>query len=200
MAFQCISYVTVNWVCKMSSRPTFGAVGVSVSMALVSILASFITAAAFWWRRFLFLTLPMADGMVQLGRKRHWTLFIAHPQAVGKTMPIAALAITSSHHQNTHVFAHGRKNMNDIFNNYVCSASHMRPELHFQNVWREPCYRMGCLSHTVQCRDNTVNFLQNHHNRHPIACPWGWAMGVFCDCSLWYMFCFSHCCAVWKII
>ena len=51
----------------------------------------------------------------------------------------AALAITPSHHQNTHVFAHGRKNMNDIFNNYVCSASHMRPELHFQNVWREPC-------------------------------------------------------------
>ena len=49
-----------------------------------------------------------------------------------------ALAITPSHHQNMHVFAHGRKNMNDIFNNYVCSASHMGPELHFQNVWREP--------------------------------------------------------------
>ena len=48
-----------------------------------------------------------------------------------------ALAITPSHHQNTHVFAHGRKNMNDIFNKYVCSASHMSPELHFQNVWRE---------------------------------------------------------------
>ena len=44
-----------------------------------------------------------------------------------------------SHQQNTHVFADGRKNMNDIFNNYVCSASHMRPGLHFQNVWRERC-------------------------------------------------------------
>ena len=35
-----------------------------------------------------------------------------------------------------HVFADGRKNMKDIFNNYICSASHndMRPALHFQNV------------------------------------------------------------------
>ena len=35
---------------------------------------------------------------------------------------------------NTHGFADGRKNMNDIFNNYVCSASHMRSGLPFQNV------------------------------------------------------------------
>ena len=48
-----------------------------------------------------------------------------------------ALAITLSHQQNTHDFADGRKNMNDIFNNYVCSASHMRLGLRFQNVWRE---------------------------------------------------------------
>ena len=46
----------------------------------------------------------------------------------------AALMITPSHQQNTHDFAGGRKNMNDIFNNYVCSASHMRSGLHFQNV------------------------------------------------------------------
>ena len=46
----------------------------------------------------------------------------------------SALAITPSHQQNTHDFADGRKNMNDIFNNYVCSASHMRSGLHFQNV------------------------------------------------------------------
>ena len=52
----------------------------------------------------------------------------------------SALAIMLSHHQNMHVFADGRKNMNDIFNNYVCSASHMRPGLHFQNVWREPWF------------------------------------------------------------
>ena len=29
--------------------------------------------------------------------------------------------------QNTHVFADGRKGTSDIFNNYVCSASHMCP-------------------------------------------------------------------------
>ena len=45
-----------------------------------------------------------------------------------------ALAITPSHQQNKHDLADGRKNMNDIFNNYVCSASHMRSGLHFQNV------------------------------------------------------------------
>ena len=38
------------------------------------------------------------------------------------------------HQQNMHDFADGRKNMNDIFNNHVCSASHMRSGLHFQNV------------------------------------------------------------------
>ena len=47
---------------------------------------------------------------------------------------MSALAITQSHQQNTHDFADGRKNMNDIFNNYVCSASHMPSGLHFQNV------------------------------------------------------------------
>ena len=46
----------------------------------------------------------------------------------------AALAITPSHQQNTHDFADGCKNMNDIFNNHICSASHMRLGLHFQNV------------------------------------------------------------------
>ena len=47
---------------------------------------------------------------------------------------VTALAIMPSHQQNTHDFADGRKNMNDIFDNYVCSASHMRLGLHFQNV------------------------------------------------------------------
>ena len=46
----------------------------------------------------------------------------------------SALAITPSHQQNAHDFADGRKNMNDIFNDYVCSAPHMRSGLHFQNV------------------------------------------------------------------
>ena len=51
-----------------------------------------------------------------------------------KLIHVTALAITPSHQRNTHDFADGRKNMNDIFNNYVCSASHMRLGLHFQNV------------------------------------------------------------------
>ena len=35
---------------------------------------------------------------------------------------------------------------------------------------------------TVWCHENTVNFLQNPHNRHPIACPWGQRMGC-----LWWV-------------
>ena len=35
--------------------------------------------------------------------------------------------------------------------------------------------------HTVWCRYDAVNFLQNSHNRHPIARPWGRGMG----CLLW---------------
>ena len=34
---------------------------------------------------------------------------------------------------------------------------------------------------TVQCHYNVVNFLQNIHNKHPIACPLGRGMG----CLLW---------------
>ena len=33
------------------------------------------------------------------------------------------------------------------------------------------------------CCYNTVNFLQSHHNGHPIACPHGQAMG----CLLWFL-------------
>ena len=47
---------------------------------------------------------------------------------------LSALAIMPSHQQNMHDFADGRKNMNNIFNNYVCSVSHMRSGLHFQKV------------------------------------------------------------------
>ena len=32
---------------------------------------------------------------------------------------------------------------------------------------------------TVQCWYNTVSFLQNTHNRHPVTRPWGWDMGCF---------------------
>ena len=47
---------------------------------------------------------------------------------------ISVLAITPFHQPNTHDFADGRKNMNGIFNNYVCSASHMCSGRQFQNV------------------------------------------------------------------
>ena len=30
---------------------------------------------------------------------------------------------------------------------------------------------------TVWCHYNEVNFLLKHHDRHPIARPWGWGMG-----------------------
>ena len=60
--------------------------------------------------------------------------FLNSQGQASKVTFMSALAITPSHQQNTHGFADGRKNMNDIFNNYVCSASHMRSELPFQNV------------------------------------------------------------------
>ena len=59
---------------------------------------------------------------------------------LSETDKFSALAITPSHQQNTHVFADGRKNMNATFNDYVCSASHLRPGLRFQNVLREPWF------------------------------------------------------------
>ena len=46
----------------------------------------------------------------------------------------SALEITPSNQQNTHDFADGHKYMNDIFNNYVCSASHMHSGPHLQNA------------------------------------------------------------------
>ena len=61
-------------------------------------------------------------------------LSIMGPFSFYVTYATSALAITPFHQQNKHDLADGRKNMNDIFNNYVCSASHMRSGLHFQNV------------------------------------------------------------------
>ena len=45
---------------------------------------------------------------------------------------------------------------------------------------------------TVRCRYNAVNFLQDPHNRHPIACPSGRGMGVFCVSSIWLIQ-FNYC-------
>ena len=33
---------------------------------------------------------------------------------------------------------------------------------------------------SLESPDNIVNLLQNIHNEHPIASPWGWAMGRLC--------------------
>ena len=55
----------------------------------------------------------------------HCSLFLSS-WLQGNSMP--------SHQQNTQDFADGRKNMNGIFDNYFCSASHMHPGGYFQNV------------------------------------------------------------------
>ena len=41
--------------------------------------------------------------------------------------------------------------------------------------------RWNLYRYTVRCHYNAVNLLQNSHNRHPIARPWGRGMG----CLLW---------------
>ena len=47
------------------------------------------------------------------------------------------------------------------------------------NSWRE--VRILIEPHTVRCRYKADNFVQNPHNRHPLAHPWGRGMG----CLLW---------------
>ena len=42
---------------------------------------------------------------------------------------------------------------------------------------------------TVWCRYNMANCLPNLHNRQPIACPWGRAMGCLAQVIFWFMFC-----------
>ena len=50
-----------------------------------------------------------------------------------------------------HDFADGRKNMNDIFNNYVCSVSHMRSGLPFSK----------CLARALPIMKHETLFEQN---------------------------------------
>ena len=52
---------------------------------------------------------------------------------------------------------------------------------------------------TVWCCYSVAKFLPNPHNRHLIACPKGWAMGVFCEFKLWLQVSFSHCSTVCDI-
>ena len=83
---------------------------------------------------------------------------------------MTALAITPSHQQNMHVFADGRKNMNAIFNNYVCSASNLRPGLHFQNVWRKPCLNLTCANYST-CKNPANPHLTHKKHLKSTATP-----------------------------
>ena len=49
-------------------------------------------------------------------------------------------------------------------------------------IWRITSL-LGKYCIRVRCRYNAVNFLQNYHNRHRIAHPWGRGMG----CLLWLL-------------
>ena len=33
-----------------------------------------------------------------------------------------------------------------------------------------------------------------------VACPWGWGIGVFWECKIWFMFCLSYCSAVKNVM
>ena len=44
----------------------------------------------------------------------------------------------------------------------------------------------------MRCRYSAVYFLQNPHQRHPIAPPYGRAIGCFCDFQIWFLFSSCH--------
>ena len=47
------------------------------------------------------------------------------------------------------------------------------------------CFINLCISiHTVRCRNKAGNFLRDTPNRHPVAYPWGQAMGCPCAVSI----------------
>ena len=55
------------------------------------------------------------------------------------------------------------------------------PEKQPWRIWVNAKPQENCQQYTVWCLYNTVNFLQNIHERHPAARPSGWAMG----CLFW---------------
>ena len=63
---------------------------------------------------------------------------------------IPALAIMPSHEQNTHIFTDRYTNMYEIFNNYICSASHMCPGPWFNIKMTSYQYRKS------HCGDKTI--------------------------------------------
>ena len=50
-------------------------------------------------------------------------------------------------------------------------------------IWLFQVYTLSLIRKAVKYHYNVVSFLQNYHNRHPIACPWGQGMG----CLLWLL-------------
>ena len=54
----------------------------------------------------------------------------------------------------------------------------------FESIVWSVSYEMSFSLHTVRCRYNVVDFLQNPHDRYLIARPRGWEIG----CLLWFWY------------
>ena len=52
--------------------------------------------------------------------------------------------------------------------------------------------------YTIWCCYNMVSFLKNSHNRHPIACPWGWDM--WCLMISKFDFCLCYIMIYWTAL
>ena len=52
----------------------------------------------------------------------------------------------------------------------------------------------------MQYHYNTVNFISNPHNRHPIAHPWGWGMECLLWVKFWFLICSNSWCALCTIL
>ena len=70
---------------------------------------------------------------------------------------------------------------------------HLAPGRCSSNFGRSIIFKFIMQSSTVQYHYNAVNFLTNIPQRHPIAHPLGWDMGVFCGTKIWLIFCLSSC-------
>ena len=55
--------------------------------------------------------------------------------------------------------------------------------VHICISWPQWVNLFPIIIYTMRCRYNAVNFLQNYHNGHPIARPWG--RGI--RCILWWL-------------
>ena len=61
-------------------------------------------------------------------------------------------------------------------------------------------FTVVCRFYTVQCCYSRVNFLQNPHNRHSKAHPWGRAMECLWESTVKFIFCPSQCSGVWNLM